>query len=369
MITAALQQAKIGPTLVDEVVAGCVLAAGQGQGVGRQAAMKAGIPAEIPAYTINMICGSGMKSLMNAFTTIRAGEANIVVAVGMENMSSAAYVVGGQVRAGVKMGNMTLTDTMINDGLTDAFNGYHMGITAENIAERYSITREEQDVFAAQSQQRAVDAIAAGNFVDEIVPVSIRSRKETIEFAVDEYPRRGTTAETLGKLRAAFKKDGTVTAGNSSGVNDGAVAFVVVSEAAAKEHNLTPLVEIVSIGQGGVEPSVMGLGPVPAIKNALCRIGLHLSDIGRLELNEAFAAQALGVMHDLSKEHGVSSEWLTERTNVNGGAIALGHPVGASGGRIVASLIYEMKRSNSPLGLASLCIGGGMGTAVILKSV
>lgn len=369
VIRAALQQANIVPDLVDEVIVGCVLTAGQGQGVGRQAAIKAGIPAKVPAYTINMICGSGMKSLINAFTSIRADEANIIVAAGMENMSSAAYVVDGRVRSGVKMGNMSFIDTMINDGLTDAFNGYHMGITAENIAEFYSITREEQDIFAAQSQQRAIDAIEAGHFVDEIVPVSVRSHKETIEYAIDEYPRRGTTVEMLGKLRAAFKKDGSVTAGNASGVNDGAVALVVVSEAAVKEHSLTPLAEIVSVGQGGVEPSVMGLGPVPSIRNALCRADLNLSDIDRLELNEAFAAQALGVMLCLSEEHGVTSEWLSERTNLNGGAIALGHPVGASGGRIVTTLLYEMQRSNSNLGLASLCIGGGMGTAVILRSV
>lgn len=369
VISAALKQANISPEIVDEVVVGSVLTAGQGQGAGRQAAIKAGIPPEVPAYTVNMICGSGMKSIMTAFTSIRAGEADVVVAAGMESMSSAPYVLSGSIRSGVKMGNQGLVDTMIHDGLTDAFDGYHMGITAENIADSYSITREEQDAFAAQSQERATIAIKAGNFVDEITPIEVRTRNGIHTFITDEFPREGTTTEKLSKLRPAFKKDGTVTAGNASGVNDGAVALVLVSEAALSEHGITPIVEVVSVGQGGVDPSVMGLGPIPATHNALSRAGLEMSDIGRLELNEAFAAQAIGVMKGLSKDHGVSFEWLSERTNVNGGAIALGHPVGASGGRIVTSLIYEMKRSQVELGLASLCIGGGMGTAVILKSL
>jgi acetyl-CoA C-acetyltransferase len=284
-------------------------------------------------------------------------------------MSSAPYAVSGKVRSGNKMGDMSMIDTMVNDGLTDAFNHYHMGITAENIADQYSISREEQDEFAARSQTRAVDAINSGKFEQEIVPIEVRQRKATVSFDTDEYPRAGTTAETLAKLRPAFKKDGSVTAGNASGLNDGAVALVVVSETALKAHNLTPLVEVVATGQGGVDPSVMGLGPIPAIGKALAKTDLKLSDMDCIELNEAFAAQAIGVMKGLSEQHDVDFDWFANRTNLNGGAIALGHPIGVSGARIVTTLIYEMQRSNAEHGLASLCIGGGMGTAVILKRV
>ncbi len=368
-IKAALEQAKVNPKLVDEVIAGNVLSAGQGQGVGRQAAVHAGIPVETPAYTLNMICGSGMKAILNGVTSIKAGEADIVVAAGMESMSNAPFVMDGRVRSGHRMGDMSMIDTMLKDGLTDAFEDYHMGITAENIAKQFEISREEQDAFAATSQQRAEHAIQSGHFTQEIVPVEVATRKGSYIVDADEHPRYDTTQESLSTLRPAFDKQGTVTAGNASGINDGAFALVLVSQAALKAHALTPLAEVVSIAQAGVDPSVMGLGPVPAVTQALNKAQLRLSDIERFELNEAFAAQAIGVMKGLSSLHNVDYSWFADKTNVNGGAIALGHPIGASGGRIVTSLIYEMVRSESSLGLASLCIGGGMGTAIILSTV
>lgn len=368
-IKSALAQAGIEASQIDEVVVGNVLSAGQGQGVGRQTAIYAGIPVSTPAYTLNMICGSGMKSLLNAVNSVRAGDANLVVAAGTESMSNAPFVVDGKSRSGHKMGDMTLTDTMLKDGLTDAFEGFHMGITAENIAQRYAISREEQDNFALRSQHRAEQAISSGCFVEEIVPVTIKSRHGEVLISQDEHPRFGTTIESLAQLRPAFDKQGTVTAGNASGINDGAVALVVASEDAVKRHRLTPLVEVIAIGQGGVEPEVMGLGPLPAVKQALSRAGLELEQIQRLELNEAFAAQAIGVIRGLAHQHQLNDFWFDDRTNVNGGAIALGHPIGASGGRIVTSLIYEMMRSKSQYGLASLCIGGGMGTAVVLHQL
>lgn len=368
-IKSALAQAGIEASQIDEVVVGNVLSAGQGQGVGRQTAIYAGIPVSTPAYTLNMICGSGMKSLLNAVNSVRSGDANLVVAAGTESMSNAPFVVDGKSRSGHKMGDMTLTDTMLKDGLTDAFEGFHMGITAENIAQRYAISREEQDNFALRSQHRAEQAISSGCFVEEIVPVTIKSRHGEVLISQDEHPRFGTTIESLAQLRPAFDKQGTVTAGNASGINDGAVALVVASEEAVKRHRLTPLVEVIAIGQGGVEPEVMGLGPLPAVKQALSRAGLELEQIQRLELNEAFAAQAIGVIRGLAYQHQLNDFWFDDRTNVNGGAIALGHPIGASGGRIVTSLIYEMMRSKSQYGLASLCIGGGMGTAVVLHQL
>lgn len=368
-IKSALAQAGIEASQIDEVVVGNVLSAGQGQGVGRQTAIYAGIPVSTPAYTLNMICGSGMKSLLNAVNSVRAGDVNLVVAAGTESMSNAPFVVDGKSRSGHKMGDMTLTDTMLKDGLTDAFEGFHMGITAENIAQRYAISREEQDNFALRSQHRAEQAISSGCFVEEIVPVTIKSRHGEVLISQDEHPRFGTTIESLAQLRPAFDKQGTVTAGNASGINDGAVALVVASEDAVKRHRLTPLVEVIAIGQGGVEPEVMGLGPLPAVKQALSRAGLELEQIQRLELNEAFAAQAIGVIRGLAHQHQLNDFWFDDRTNVNGGAIALGHPIGASGGRIVTSLIYEMMRSKSQYGLASLCIGGGMGTAVVLHQL
>ncbi len=364
-----LSETKIDPAKIDEVIVGNILLAGQKQGVARQAAIKAGIPVEVPAWGVNMICGSGMKSIITAVNNIKAGEAEIILAGGTETMSGAPFLLPATVRNGIKMGDITAVDHMILDGLTDAINDYHMGITAENIVEKYQITREEQDAFAFASQQKAATASDAGKFKDEIVPVEIVTRRETITFDTDEYINRTTSPEKLAKLRPAFKKDGSVTAGNSSGINDGASFVLVASEEAVKAHNLTPLVEIIAVGQGGVDPAIMGMGPVPAIANALKKANLKLNEIELLELNEAFAAQSIGVMKQLSEDHQVDAKWFDEHCNINGGAIALGHPIGASGNRITVSLIYEMKRSNKKLGLASLCIGGGMGTALIVKNV
>lgn len=364
-----IEQTHIDPAKIDEVIMGNILAAGHKQGIARQASIKAGIPQEVPAWSLNMICGSGMKSIITAFNNIRAGEANLIMAGGTENMSSSAYVLPGTVRNGVKMGDFKAVDTMILDGLTDAFSGLHMGITAENVAERHNISRQEQDEFSFKSQQKAAAAIDNGKFSQEIVPIVFTSKKETITFDTDEFVNRSTNPDKLSALRPAFKNDGTVTAGSSSGINDGSSFVLVASEEAVKEFGLTRLVEIIAVGQGGVDPAVMGLGPVPAIRKALNKAGLKLNDIELLELNEAFAAQSLGVIKELIEEHGVSKEWFDQKCNVNGGAIALGHPIGASGNRITVSLIHEMKRSNKQLGLASLCIGGGMGTAIILKNV
>ena len=364
-----LAETKIDPALIDEVVVGNVLSAGLGQGVARQASIKAGVPQEVPAYGVNMICGSGMKSVINAYREIKAGEAGLVLAGGTESMSQAGFVTPGSVRMGHKMGNMVAVDSMVNDGLTDAFSGLHMGITAENVAEKYGITRADQDTFAYESQRRAIAAIDGGRFKDEIVPVEITGRKETIVFDTDEFPNRATSVEKLGGLKPAFKKDGTVTAGNASGINDGASFVLVASEEVTAKLGLKPLAEIVATGQGGVDPAIMGIGPVSAIAQALKKSGHKLSDMEAIELNEAFAAQSLGVIKLLSKDHGVSEEWIKERANVNGGALALGHPIGASGNRIVVSLVWEMLHTGKKLGLASLCIGGGMGTALILKAV
>ena len=364
-----LEETKIDPSKIDEVIVGNILSAGQKQGIARQAAIKAGIPQEVPAYGLNMICGSGMKSVLNAYSNIKAGEADLIIAGGTESMSGAAFAMPATIRNGVKMGDLKVVDTMILDGLTDAFSETHMGFTAENIADKYSITREEQDAFSYKSQQNAIKAIDGGKFKAEIVPVQVVTRKETIVFDTDEFVNRSTTPEKLASLRPAFKKDGSVTAGNASGINDGASFVMVASEKAVKEFGLTPLVEIIAVGQGGVDPSIMGMGPVPAIKNALSKTDLKLSDIDVLELNEAFAAQSLGVITQLCADHGVKKEWFDEVCNVNGGAIALGHPIGASGNRITVSLIHEMKRTGKKYGLASLCIGGGMGTAIILKNL
>ena len=364
-----LQSINIDPAKIDEVIVGNVLMAGQKQGIARQASIKAGIPDHIPAWGVNMICGSGMKSIITAVNNIKAGEAELVLAGGTETMSGAAFLLPASVRNGIKMGDFNAVDHMVLDGLTDAFSNLHMGITAENIAEKYSISRQEQDAFAYSSQQKASAAIDAGKFKDEIVPVQIVTRKETITFDTDEYVNRTTTPEKLAQLRPAFKKDGTVTAGNASGINDGASFVLVASEKAVKDYGLTPLVEIVSVGQAGVDPSIMGMGPVPAIAKALHKAQLQLKDMDVVELNEAFAAQSLGVMAQLSADHQVDAAWFDAHCNLNGGAIAIGHPIGASGNRITVSLIHEMKRSGKKLGLASLCIGGGMGTALVLRNV
>lgn len=362
-----INETKINPADLDEVIVGNILMAGQGQGVARQAAIKAGIPVEVPAYGVNMICGSGMKTIINGYNSIVAGDANLIIAGGTESMSGAAYVLPGTIRNGQKMMDFKAVDHMVFDGLTDAFSGQHMGITAENIAEKYGISRQEQDEFSYSSQVKAAAAIDNGNFKNEIVPVDVKIGKEIVSFQTDEFVNRSTSLEKLAALRPAFKKEGTVTAGNASGINDGASFVLLASEDAVKKYNLTPLVEIIATGQGGVEPSIMGMGPVPAIAKALKKANLKLQEIEVLELNEAFAAQSLGVIRQLSADHQVDQSWIKEHTNVNGGAIALGHPIGASGNRITVSLIHEMIRSNKQIGLASLCIGGGMGTAIILK--
>jgi acetyl-CoA C-acetyltransferase len=369
VIKALLDQTQFNPEHIDEVMMGNILPAGQGQGVARQCSIKAGIPVSVPAYGVNMVCGSGMKSVMNAYVEIKAGVSQVVIAGGTENMSSAPYLLPKEVRTGIRMGDITMRDHMLADALWDAFDGQHMGVSAENIAKKYGITRKEQDEFAYESQKKAIKAVDSGVFTDEIVPMEVKNGKETVIFDKDEYPNRKTDLDKLSNLRPAFIKDGTVTAGTSSGINDGASAVMVVSEEALKTYNLKPLVEIIGIGQGGVEPNLMGLGPTPAIRNALKMAKLKLEEIDVLELNEAFAAQSLGVMHELVEEHGITKEALSAKTNPNGGAIALGHPVGASGNRILVTLVNEMLKMDVTYGLASLCIGGGMGTAIIVKKV
>ncbi|NIZ41008.1 acetyl-CoA C-acetyltransferase [Entomospira entomophila] len=364
-----LSEAKVSADKVEEVIVGNVLSAGQKQGVGRQVAMLAGIPQEVPAWSMNMICGSGLKSVINGAQMIASGMNDLLVVGGTESMSNSPYLTPAVMRKGSKMGDLHLTDSMINDALTDAFHGIHMGITAENIASKYEISREEQDTFAFNSQQKAIKASDAGVFKKEITPIEIKSRKETVIFDQDEYINRKTSVEKLATLRPAFKADGSVTAGNASGINDGAAFFLLASEKAIKEHNLTPIAEVVGMGSAGVDPLYMGLGPTPAIAKALKQAQLSLSDMNVLELNEAFAAQSLGVMKELVRDHGVTQEWLLERTNIHGGAIALGHPVGASGARILVTLTHEMLRGAHEHGLASLCIGGGMGVALIIRRV
>lgn len=369
VMRSVIEESKINPSDIDEVILGNVLSAGQGQGIARQAAIFANVPNDVPAYTVNIICGSGMKSVMTAYSQIKANMADLIVAGGVEVMSQAPYITGIDARIGNKMGGMQLKDSLINDGLTDAFNNYHMGITAENIAEKHKISRERQDLFAIKSQEKAIMALDGGRFKSEIVPIEVKSRKESTIVDTDEYPNRSTSLEALSKLRTAFKSNGTVTAGNASGINDGASIVIVASEKAVKEYGLNPIAELISVGQGGVDPAVMGLGPVPAIKDALERADMKMEDIDLVELNEAFAAQSLGVIEELKENHNVDDKWFEKRTNVNGGAIALGHPLGASGARILTTLIHEMKKRNLEYGLASLCIGGGMGTCVIVKSL
>jgi len=368
-IKSAMEQASVNVNIIDEVIVGNVVSAGQGMGVARQASLAAGIPNEVPAYSVNMVCGSGMKSVMDAVSHIKAGDAKLVVAAGVETMSQIPFIVPAKVRDGHKMGNMSLNDLLINDGLTDVFNQYHMGVTAENIAKSVEISREEQDKFALESQRKAVSAIESEKFVDEIVPVDVRMKREVVSFSVDEYPKSDATLDGLSKLRPAFDKEGTVTAGNASGINDGASAIIVASESAVIEHQLTPLVEIVGYAQSGLEPEIMGLGPVEAVSKALVKAEISIDEVGVFELNEAFAAQALGVIHQLADKHDVSKQSILEKSNPNGGAIALGHPLGASGNRIIVSLIHELNRAKHCYGVASLCVGGGMGTAIVIKSL
>ena len=360
VVRAALERSGLTGEEVDEVVLGCVLQAGLGQNPARQAAMKAGIPKEVPATTINMLCGSGLKSVAIASQMIRAGDADIVVAGGMENMTRAPYLLPTG-RFGARMGPTQMLDSMTHDGLIDAFNDIHMGETAENLAEQYGITREQQDEFAAASQQKAEQATANGVFREEIVPIEVPDKKGRRVVDTDEHPRAGTTAESLGKLRAAFRREGgTVTAGNASGVNDGAAAIIVMSSTVARDRGLDSFGTVESHASVGVEPTIMGIGPVPAVRKALDRVGLTPADIDLFELNEAFAAQSLAVINEL----GIAGK----RINPYGGAIALGHPIGASGGRILVTLLHEMRRSHASRGIAALCVGGGQGQAALIRN-
>ena len=387
VVKEALSRAGVKPEQVDEVMFGCILTAAQGQNVARQVAIKAGIPFGIPAYTVGMVCGSGMKSVIEAARAILAGDADVVVCGGTENMTMAPYAVPSA-RMGARMGNTKMVDTMVNDGLWDAYNNYHMGTTAENICDIWGITREELDEFAASSQQKTEAAQAAGKFVDEIVPVMIKKKKEMVEFKVDEFPKAGVTAEGIAKLRGAFpvgpegvedevvhtfeltgvheadahKHVQRVTAANASGINDGAAALVLCSGEAVEKYGLKPMAKLVSWGQGGVDPKIMGVGPVPASRQAMDKAGLKIEDIDLVEANEAFAAQSIAVARELNFD--------MSKVNVNGGAISIGHPVGASGARIIVTLLHEMqKRPDAKRGLATLCIGGGMGVATIFEKV
>ena len=359
VIRQLLEQTGLDPALVDEVIFGQVLTAGAGQNPARQTAIKAGLPHAVPALTLNKVCGSGLKALHLGAQAIRCGDAEVIIAGGQENMSLSNYVMPGA-RTGLRMGHAKVIDTMISDGLWDAFNDYHMGITAENLVDKYSISREAQDAFAAASQQKAVAAIEAGRFVDEITPILIPSRKgEPVAFATDEQPRAGTTAESLAKLKPAFKKDGSVTAGNASSLNDGAAAVLLMSATKAKALGLPVLAKIAAYANAGVDPAIMGIGPVSATQRCLAKAGWQLSDLDLIEANEAFAAQALAVGKELG--------WDASKVNVNGGAIALGHPIGASGCRVLVSLLHEMLKRDAKKGLATLCIGGGQGVALALE--
>jgi acetyl-CoA C-acetyltransferase len=356
-IKGALERAKVKPDEVDEVILGQILSAGEGQNPARQAAMKAGVPQEKTAWGLNQLCGSGLRAVALGMQQIANGDADIIVAGGQESMSMAPHA--AHLRGGVKMGDMKFVDTMIKDGLLDAFHGYHMGNTAENVAARYQITREEQDKFATASQNKAEAAQKAGRFKDEIVPVTVKGRKGDVVVDSDEYVRHGATYDAMAKLRAAFSKDGSVTAANASGINDGAAAVVLMTAANAKKRGLKPLAKIVSWATAGVDPAIMGTGPIPASRKALEKAGWKIGDLDLIEANEAFAAQALAVNKDLGLD--------PAKVNVNGGAIAIGHPIGASGARVLTTLLYEMERRNAKKGLATLCIGGGMGVAMCVE--
>ncbi len=358
VIRQLLERSGVKADLISEVILGQVLTAGVGQNAARQAAIKAGLPHMVPAMTINKVCGSGLKAAMLGAQAILNGDSDFVIAGGQESMSMSNHVLPGS-RDGFRMGDAKMIDTMVVDGLWDVYNQYHMGITAENVAEEYAVTRAEQDEFAAASQQKAEAAIKAGRFADEIVTVEVPGRKGPTLFNVDEYPRAGTTAESLGGLKPAFKKDGTVTAGNASGINDGAAAVLLTSARKAKELGLTPLAKIKAFSSAGVDPKYMGMGPVPASKRCLSRAGWEPKDLDLMEINEAFAAQAIAVNRQMG--------WDTSKVNVNGGAIALGHPIGASGCRILVTLLHEMQKRDAKKGLASLCIGGGMGVALAVE--
>ncbi|RIK97978.1 MAG: acetyl-CoA C-acetyltransferase [Proteobacteria bacterium] len=356
-IKAALDRAGVEPAQVSEVIMGQILTAGQGQNPARQASIAAGIPVESPAWGVNQLCGSGLRSVALGYQALRNGDSSVVVVGGQESMSMAPHA--QHLRSGVKMGAFELVDTMIKDGLWDAFNGYHMGNTAENVARQYQITREQQDEFAVASQNKAEAAQKAGRFKDEIVPVTVKSRKGDIVVSDDEYPRHGATLEAMTKLRPAFAKDGTVTAGNASGINDGAAALVLMTASQAAKEGKTPIARIVSWAQAGVDPAIMGTGPIPSSRAALKKAGWSIDDLDLIEANEAFAAQASAVNKDLG--------WDPAKVNVNGGAIAIGHPIGASGARVLVTLLHEMQKRDSKKGLATLCIGGGMGIAMCVE--
>jgi len=357
VITEVLKRANVAPADVSEVILGQILAAGQGQNPARQASVNAGLPVEVPAWGMNQLCGSGLRAVALGFQAVKNGDSAIVVAGGQESMSQAQHV--AHLRSGTKMGDLKFLDSMLKDGLTDAFYGYHMGVTAENVARQWQLTREEQDAFAVASQNKAEAAQASGRFKDEIVPVTIKTRKGDITVSEDEYIRKGATVETMAKLKPAFDKEGSVTAGNASGINDGAAAVVLMSAEEAKKRGLKPLARIVSWAQAGVDPKIMGTGPIPASRAALKSAGWSVDDLDLIEANEAFAAQALAVNKDLG--------WDTSKVNVNGGAIAIGHPIGASGARVLVTLLHEMQKRDAKKGLATLCIGGGMGVALTVE--
>ena len=357
VIKAALERAKVSAAEVSEVILGQILTAGQGQNPARQASINAGVPKEVPAYGVNILCGSGLKSVALGYQAILNDDSSIVVAGGQESMSQAPHC--AYLRQGQKMGSIEFLDTMLKDGLIDAFHSYHMGTTAENVAQKWQITREDQDRFAVGSQNKAEAAVKGGRFKDEITPVTIQTRKGDVVVDTDEYPRFGATADSMAKLRPAFSKDGTVTAGNASGINDGAAAVVLMTADEAKRRGLAPLARIVSWAQAGVDPAIMGTGPIPASRKALEKAGWRVDDLDLIEANEAFAAQAIAVNKDMG--------WDTGKVNVNGGAIALGHPIGASGGRVLVTLLHEMQKRDARKGLATLCIGGGMGIAMCVE--
>jgi len=361
VIQEAIQRAGIENSMVDEVIMGNVLQGGLGQNTARQAALKAGLPNEIPSFTINKVCGSGIKAVTLGAQSIIAGDADIIVAGGMESMTNAPYMLDGKARWGYRMGDAKLTDVMVKDGLWCATNDYHMGITAENVAAQYGITQEAQNQLAFESQQKACAAIESGAFKKEIVPVTVKGRKGDTIFDTDEFPKAGTTCEKLNSLKPAFQKNGTVTAGNASGINDGAAALVIMSSDKAKELGIKPLARITAYGSGGVDPSIMGMGPVPATRKALAKAGLTIADIELIEANEAFAAQFLAVGQELGFEK--------DKVNIHGGAIALGHPIGASGARILVTLLHAMEQREAKRGLATLCIGGGQGIAILVERI
>lgn len=369
LIDKALEKDGVSEKIIDEVILGNVLSGGHGQNIARQAVLKSKLGEGVPAYALNMVCGSGLKAIIDGYIKIKSGFSDVILAGGVEVMSQAGYVLPASLRSGAKMGDLDAKDIIVKDGLTDALEGYHMGITAENLAKQYDVTRKAQDDFAFNSQVKARAAKAASKFKDEIIPIDIQVKKDIQSFDHDEYINETTTPEKLAGLKPAFVKDGTVTAGNASGINDGAAIVVLASEEAVKKHKLTPLVEVIGFGEAGVDPSIMGIGPVKAIEAALTQTGLSIQDMDVIELNEAFAAQSLSVVKQLAKDLNVTEEHILNKANPNGGAIALGHPLGASGARIAVTLIHEMKREKHTYGLASLCVGGGMGVAMVVKNI